>query len=219
MKIVTLTCPSWAGDLPPALSDVPAHAVAERPGKDDVDALTSESTRIVVAGTDADLAAVALRLLRKERLAQVELAYLPTSPDSAVADVWGLPTNPDAAATLAVRGDPDAVPLVRDDNGGVLLGRGELRPLRGVVYCDDDLVLRGGARRLEVTPLAPVGVDVRVVRPGLLGSRVRASSGRAVQIGCLATLVVSDGVPHPRPVTRWTWYKHTEPLRLVRGLH
>lgn len=213
-----LTCPSWVGELPAALADLPQHAIPERPRKDDVDPLASDATRIVVAGTDADLAAVALRLLRTDRLGAVELAYLPTSPDSSAADVWGLPTGPDAAALLAVKGEPDAVPLVRDDNGGVLLGKGLLKPLRGVVYCDDDMVLRGGARRLEVTPLAPVGVEVRAVRPSLLGSRVRASNGRAVQIGCLATSVISDGVPHPRPMTRWTWYKHTEPLRLVRGL-
>jgi hypothetical protein len=24
-----------------------------------------------------------------------------------------------------------------------------------------------------------------------------------------------DGVPHPRPVTRWTWYRHTEDLRAI----
>jgi len=69
-----------------------------------------------------------------------------------------------------------------------------------------------------VTPAAPVGVEVRAVRVGLLGRRVRAALGRAVQVGCLATTVVVDGVRQPRPVTRWTWYKHTEDLRLVRGV-
>jgi len=26
---------------------------------------------------------------------------------------------------------------------------------------------------------------------------------------------VHDGVPHPRPATRWTWYRHTEDLRAI----
>jgi hypothetical protein len=52
----------------------------------------------------------------------------------------------------------------------------------------------------------------------VLGLRSASAVGRAVQVGCLDAQVVSDGVAHPRPVTRWTWYRHTEPLRLVRGL-
>jgi hypothetical protein len=220
MRILALTCPSWAaGTLPPPLDEVTVRPLPARPGRAELDPLLAELTpsRLVLAGTDADLGAVVLRLLRTERLADIEVAYLPTSPDSVVAATWGMPTAPAAAAVLAQHGEPDRVPLIRDDAGGVLLGRGEVRPARGVIYCDDDLVLRGQANRLEVTPLAPVGVQVRAVRAGLLGRRVRASHGRAVQIGCLAATVLVDGVPHPRPVTRWTWYKHTEDLRLVRG--
>jgi len=223
MTTLVLTCPTWVGALPaPLHADVPARAVPAQPGREELaPLLTPEGpapTRVVVAGTDADLAAVVLRLLRTERLAEVEVAYLPTDPESAVADLWGLPTDPSAAAGLARHGEPDRVPLVRDDAGGVLLGRGELRPIRGVVWCDDQLVLRGQANRLVVTPSAPSGVEVRAVRRGLLGRRVHAALGRAVQIGCLPTAVVCDGVPHPRPVSRWTWYKHTEDLRLVRGV-
>jgi hypothetical protein len=175
-----------------------------------------------VAGTDADLAAVVLRLLRTERLAEVAVAYLPATGSSGrssgVAAVWGLPTDPDGAALLAAHGEPEPVPLVRDDVGGVLLGRGELRPMRGVVYCDDQLVLRGQAGRLDAIPAIPDGVGVRVARIGVLGLRSASALGRAVQVGCLSATVVSDGVEHPRPVTRWTWYRHTQPLRLVRGL-
>ncbi|MBO0878337.1 MAG: hypothetical protein J2P19_33625 [Pseudonocardia sp.] len=199
--------------------EVVVREVGARPGRAELDPLLAEvaPSRVVVAGTDGDLAAVVLRLLRTERLAATEVAFLPASPASAVAVTWGLPTAPLEAATLAVHGEPDRVPLIRDDAGGVLLGRGEVRPARGVVYCDDELVLRGQANRLEVIPVAPVGVDVRAVRVGLLGRKVRAAMGRAVQIGCLSATVLSDGEPHPRPVTRWTWYKHTEDLRMVRG--
>jgi hypothetical protein len=224
MTLLVLTCPSWPGALPAPLdSELPVRALPERPGRDELDLLLAPQDgpapdRLVVAGSDADLAAVVLRLLRTERLAEVAVAFLPSDPNSVVADTWALPTDPATAAALARYGEPDRVPLVRDDAGGVLLGRGELRPIRGVVYCDDQLVLRGQASRLVVTPAAPVGVEVRAVRFGLLGRRVRAALGRAVQVGCLATTVVVDGVPQPRPVSRWTWYKHTEDLRLVRGL-
>jgi hypothetical protein len=217
MTFLALRCPSWSGPLP-LDAVVPVHDVAARPGRAELAPLLDDATRLLVAGTDADLAAVVLRLLRGERLAEVAVAYLPSAPDSAVADVWGLPTDPVRAAALARHGEPDRVPLVRDDAGGVLLGRGELRPVRGVVWCDEQLVLRGQASRLVVTPAAPVGVEVRAVRRGPIGRRVHAALGRAVQVGCLATRLVHDGVPHERPVTRWTWYKHTEDLRLVRGV-
>ncbi|WP_028925577.1 diacylglycerol kinase family protein [Pseudonocardia acaciae] len=219
MTILALRCSSWPGGELPVPDDVVVRELAGRPERADVDPLLAELApdRVVVAGTDGDLAAVVLRLLRTERLASVAVAYLPASADSAVAATWGLPTDPTQAVTLALHGEPDRVPLIRDDAGGILLGRGEVRPARGVVYCDDELVLRGQANRLEVTPIAPVGVDVRAVRVGLLGRKVRAATGRAVQIGCLPATVLHDGAPHPRPVTRWTWYKHTEDLRLVRG--
>jgi hypothetical protein len=211
MKITALTCPSWTTPLP-GLDD--AHRVPERPGKDDVDPLlTGGPTRVVVAGTDADLAAVAVRLLRTERLAEVELAYLPVDPRSPAVQVWRLPTGPSALAT-AVSGPARPVPLVRDDAGGVLVGEGSMRITRGEAYCDAELVLRGAARKLVVNPLAPVGVQVRV-STGTIRRRVRAAHGRALQIGCLETIVTCDGVEHPRPVKRWTWYKHTEDLLLV----
>jgi hypothetical protein len=219
MTTFLLTCPAWAGPIPAALAGLPAHPLPERPGREDLAGLLDPAPqRLVVAGDDADLAAVVLRLLRRELLGAVAVAYLPADPRSGVAAVWGLPTDPDAAAELALRGEPDPVPLVRDDAGGVLLGRGELSPLRGTVYCDDHLVLRGQAKRLEAEPSAPDGVAVRLARVGTLGLRSAAGAGRAVSIGCLSAGVRLDGVLHPRPVTRWTWYRHTEPWRLVRGV-
>jgi hypothetical protein len=140
--------------------------------------------------------------------------------------VWGLPGG-DAAVRLARDGASVPVPLVRDDAGGVLVGRGEIRSVHGEAYCDGDLVLRGSARRLVVAPWSG-GVAVRA---GLLGGppdgRARpvppaaragrgAGGGRAVQVGCLPATVVHDGVAHPRPVTRWAWYRHTADWLLVR---
>jgi len=59
---------------------------------------------------------------------------------------------------------------------------------------------------------------VRIVNKRLLGSKVRESRPRAFQLGCLPTTAVLDGHKHPRPVDKWTWYRHTEDLRLVRGV-
>jgi hypothetical protein len=202
-------------------------ALPARPGKSDLDPVLVEHAprRVIVAGTDADLAAVLVRLLRTERTG-VEVAFLPAARSSAAAAVWGLPTGR-AAAALALEGRARPVPLVRDDAGGVLVGRGEIRDLHGEAYCDDTLVLRGRSPRLVVAPSAG-GVAVRAGRGAALpDGSVRAvpprapagrgaAVGRAVQIGCLPAAVVVDGVAHPRPVPRWTWYRHTSDWLLVR---
>ncbi|MGH3872511.1 MAG: hypothetical protein ACRDSR_13565 [Pseudonocardiaceae bacterium] len=210
---VVLACGSarWPGAG--VVTSVPA-----RPGREELDSLLAgvAGRRLVVCGTDADLAAVLLRLLRTSSLGVVPVGYVPVSATSAVARLWGLPVLPAAAASLALRGQPDRVPLVRDDAGGVLLGLGVVRPLDGVVYCDDEVVLRGPASRLEVVPDRAHGLVVRVVRRGLLGRRaVRHAAGRAVQLGCLPTGVFCDGVA-ARITDRWTWYRHTEDWQLIR---
>jgi hypothetical protein len=194
---------------------VAVRRVPARPGKDDVDALLKGlgDTRLVVLGTDADLAAVVLRLMRREALANVSVGFVPTE-DSAVLAQWGVYNN---AVEVALYGEVDPVPLVRDDAGGVLLGLGEIGATRGVGYCDDTPVLRGRASAIEVTP-GPRGVVVRVIHRGLLGKRLREYQGRAFQLGSLPVRPVRDGDAYPRPMTRWTWYKHTEDLRAARGV-
>jgi hypothetical protein len=208
------------------LAALAAVLLPARPGRTDLDPVLAEHSprRVIVKGTDADLAAVLLRLLRTERL-DVEVAYVPTARSPATA-AWGLPTG-GAAAALAVAGTAAPVPLVRDDAGGVLVGRGEIRDVRGECYCDETLVLRGHARRLVVAP-GPRGIAVRAgwggrapdgrVRPVPARAPHGAGSalGRAVQVGCEPVIVVADGVPHPRPVPRRTWYRHTTDWLLVR---
>jgi hypothetical protein len=212
---VVLTCGSarWPGPGP-------VTAVPARPGREELDSVLAdlEGRRLVVCGTDADLAAVLLRLLRTEALAAVPVGYVAMEASSAVARLWGLPIAPAAAASLARYGEPDPVPLVRDDAGGVLVGRGVVAPLDGVAYCDDEVVLRGRASRLEVTPDREFGLVVRVVRRGLSARRVRHAAGRAVQLGCQPTGVWRDGVAG-RTTDRWTWYRHTEDWRLIRSPH
>ena len=190
------------------------HHVPSVPGKSDLDPLLATGPdRVVVLGSDASLAAVVLRLLRTERLADLPVGFVPVAHgDSTVARLWNLPADRDQAVELAMSGAARGLPLVRDDSGGVLLGRGTVGPVDGEAYCDDQLALRGRVSVIEVTP-DPAGVAGRVVRGAWRRSAV--FRGRAFQIGCEPTTVVHDGIAHPRPVTRWTWYRHTEDLRAI----
>jgi hypothetical protein len=205
---------------------VAVRVLPARPGKDQVDPLVAEVApgaehdRVVVIGEDADFAAVVLRLMRAERLADVPVGFVPVSSESDVAITWDLPADAGRALDVALRAEPDRVPLVRDDSGGVLVGLGRIGPLRGVAYCDDARILRGPAKTIRVVPHMADGggIEVSVAHRGLFNRRQRISHGRAVEIGCLPTMVVRDGVRHDRPVKRWNWYRHTEDLRLIRGL-
>jgi hypothetical protein len=201
--------------------DVEVRAVPSKPGRTDVDPLLKglDGRRLVIAGTDADLAAVVLRLMRKELLDEVTVGFVPTS-DSWVAELWSLPDDFGRMVEVALRADVDPVPLVRDDAGGVLVGMGRVGPTRGVGYCDDTTALRGRASAIEVTPDPDggLGLIVRVIRRGILGKRVSTFKGRAFQLGTLPIQPVKDGETHPRPTSRWTWYRHTSDLRVARGV-
>ncbi|PRX47491.1 hypothetical protein B0I33_10569 [Prauserella shujinwangii] len=214
MRGPVLACGRIAGALP--FEGVEVEHLPERPGRAEVDPLLGPEL-LVVAGTDADLAAVTLRLLRKELLGATEVGFVPTDPGSAVARRWALPTDPRTALDLALNGAARPVPLVRDDAGGVLVGRGELAPVRGVVYCDEHLALRGEARSIVVEPDRGdgPGLEVTVTRGRLLRRRERFRC-RAVQFGCRPVTPESDGVPYPRAMERWTWYRHTEDVLLIR---
>jgi hypothetical protein len=205
--------PPLAGG-PPLASAFDVVRVPERPGKADIDELLRAVDRAVVVGDDAGLAAVVRRLLRRELLGSVAVGFVPAR-GSAVAELWGLPTDPADALRLASTGTASAVPLVRDDAGGVLVGCGVLDGVNGVGYCDDQLALRGTARRVEVRPHASAGLEVRVVR-GRLRARESTLHGRAFQYGGGPVSPVLDGVQRERPLPRWTWYRHTEDLLLVR---
>ncbi|MFC0115489.1 hypothetical protein [Kibdelosporangium aridum] len=201
--------------------DVEVRPVSAKPGRPDVDPLLAglSERRLVVVGTDADLAAVVLRMLRKELVDSVTVGFVPVG-DSPVADLWNLPSDTGKALEVALRGDVDPIPLLRDDAGGVLVGLGKIGPTRGVGYCDDTTALRGGVSGIEVTPdpTGRNGLVVRVIRRGLLGKRVSEFRGRAFQLGSLPVIPIKDGVTHPRQTQRWTWYRHTSDLRVARGV-
>ena len=201
--------------------DTPRHDLPDLPARADVDPVVADipdGGRLAVAGDDAALAAVLVRLLRRERL-DVALALLP-APDSAAAAAWGVPTDPAAAVALARDGVAHPSPLVRDDHGGLVAGRHATGPFHGEVYCDEHLVARGDAESLVVVPDPGGGVTVTVTGPrrlaGLRAGHVTTLSGRAVQLGCRPPVpVIRDGVPGDRPVARRSWYRHTQDWLLV----
>jgi hypothetical protein len=204
-----------AAEVLAALDGEQVHFTGRRPGKE-IDQLLSG--RILVIGDDADLAAVATRLQRRELLAAVEVAYAPVSR-TPVAQLWSLPVGA-RSVPLARRGDPDLVPLLRDDKGGVLVGEATIGPVRGSVYIDEYRVLNGPARGLIIQPDAAKGLSVTVVyrRVLMFGRRPISQQGRALEINVAPTRLIADGRERETPVDRWNYYKHTEPMRLVRGV-
>lgn len=190
------------------------HEIPATPSKNDLDPVLKQDPieRLVVHGTDADLAAVVVRLVRSVRVLTVPVAYVPVDhKGSAVAKLWGLPAD---SVPVALTGSVRPVPLVRDDAGGVLLGLGVMPAPNGTVYCDDAVALRGTASRIEVRPDAASGLVAKVYRKGL--ARTRSYPARAIQFGVDPAVPVLDGVPYARPMTRWTWYRHTEDLQAIR---
>lgn len=229
---MVLTCGDV--DLPRDLAealDAPTEilAVPRRPGRADVDPLLDQPAlrgtgRLVVAGGDDDLAAVLVRLLRRERL-DVPVAFLPASPSGA-ATLWGVPTDPRRALDVAREGTAAPAPLLRDDRGGVVVGAHRVEDFDGVVYCDAHEVLRGRAAGLVVRPdpdggPAEVGgVAVTVTERRRLGGLRRGADrhahGRAATLGCHPTALRRDGVAEDRPIERRSWYRHTADWTLVR---
>jgi hypothetical protein len=176
-------------------------AVQPADGQDDIDAAVGRSRRLIVVGSDADLAAVLTRLLRTDRL-DVEVGH---------AAGWRM-------ARRARRGTATRVPLIRDETGHVIAGAAEWRgeggaPLRGEAIVDDTQLFDGEVSGVRIEPTTAMpGLRAAVSGQG----RRRWVSGRAAQLGTTGAVVVRDGVLAPRPVHRSTFYRHTEGWLLVR---
>ncbi|WNV75339.1 hypothetical protein [Geodermatophilus sp. DSM 44513] len=180
----------------------------QAPARAEVAAATGADA-LLVRGPVPALAAVLTALWKAGRTAAVPVSWEPAGDrdSGALARALGLGSGP-------VR----ELGLVRDDHGGVLLhhgrieaaGDGRRRPLArrlgAQAHHDAVKVADGPVTRIDVRPDwgAVDTLDVTVLtlplRPG------RRTSGRAVQVACDPARVVRDGVAHPRPVTRWTWY-------------
>jgi hypothetical protein len=168
--------------VPRGLRDLPVVSLDEM----------TDHSRVVVVGSDADLAAVLTRLLRMDRL-DVEVGH--------VRRPWH--------ARRARTGKAQRVPLIRDETGSVIAGAAEWRgePLRGEAVVDDTVLFDGEVTGIRIEP----SQTMPGLRAAVLGKGPRRwVAGRAVQLGTDGALVVRDGVPAPRPVRRSTFYRHTE---------
>ncbi|MDQ6659051.1 MAG: hypothetical protein M3Z00_12670 [Actinomycetota bacterium] len=198
-----------------ALQGRPVRFVGPRPGKEIDPLLTG---RILLIGDDADLAAVTRRLKRGDLLTDVEVVYAPTSRTPA-AERWSLPVGA-GAVKLARLGEPDLIPVLSDDTGGVLIGEATFGPIHGTVFVDEYKVVPASARGLIVQPDDRNGLNLTVVSRRILGfgRRSRTHYGRATEITTSSTGLIADGVRRSSNIEHWTYYTHTQQLRLVRGV-
>lgn len=188
----------FGGRRPPrALAGLAAQQAA---GPDDIDPAMTRFRRLIVVGSDADLAAVLSRLLRADRL-DVEVGH---------ANGW-------LAARRARHGAAHRVPLIRDDTGHVIAGAAEWRgqdgsPLHGEGVVDDTQLFDGEVAGVRIEPT----LTMPGLRATVTGRGRHWVAGRAAQLGTTGAVVVRDGVPAPTVVRRSTFYRHTEGWLLVR---
>lgn len=163
-----------------------------------VDTADAPCRRLVVVGSDADLATVLTRLMRTDRL-DVEVAH--------VRWWW--------QARRALHGRATRVPLIRDDTGRVIAGVAEWRgdasatALIGEAVVDDTVLFDGEVAGVRIEPT----LTMPGLRAAVLSRRlrpVRWVAGRAAQLGSTGAVVVRDGQPSGRPVRRSTFYRHIQ---------
>lgn len=216
--MIVIRCGS--APVPTVLGEHPRIEVSEVPGKDEINRALAEvgtHRRLLICGTDASLAALLTRLMRSENL-DVEIAYV-AEDVTPVTRTYGLPTG-SAAAKLGVQGEARELPLIRDETGTVLVGEATVTGPRGEVlvgeaYADDTKVFSGEVDTLTVRPSPELpGVRATADRPRKL-RRQRWVEARAVQVGTPAGQITRDGITGRRAVKRTSFYRHTEPWRLV----
>jgi hypothetical protein len=173
------------------------HALASLPTADDaagIDAAIPDARRVIVVGSDADLAVVLTRLMRTERL-DIEVAHVPGR----------------RGARRAVSGVASRVALIRDDTATVVVGEAlwlppeDSRGLRGEAVVDDAVLFDGEVAGVRIEPTAAMPG----LRATVMGGRRRWLAGRAVQLGTTGARVVRDGEAGQREVKRSTFYRHT----------
>lgn len=196
----------FGGRRPPrALGHLPAVTVQET-GQI---AAAVTARRIVVVGTDKDLAAVLTSLLKAEKL-DVEVAFVPRRRTPATR-AYGLPSGWRAARAALTRA-ATRVPLIRDDSGRALVGVGLWvgeTGLEGEAVVDDTVLFDGEATAVRIEPIGTMpGLRATVLSSGMRPKRW--VTGRAAQLGTTGAFVVRDGDPSTRALRRSTFYRHTE---------
>lgn len=182
--------------LPRTLTALPS---CEADDASALDEAVRDARRVVVAGVDADLAAVLTRLMRADRL-DVEVAHVPGGPGS-----W-------LRARRAVTAAAQRVPLIRDDTGTALVASALWLPppgsdrLQGEAVVDDAVLFDGAVAGVRIEPTRALPG----LRAAVLGRRPRRwVSGRAAQLGTTGVRVLRDGVAGSREMKRSTFYRHT----------
>lgn len=195
--------------LPRVLRGLPIADTAE------LDVAAQHCRRLILVGSDADLATLLTRLLRTEHL-EVEVGFVPPRRSPA-ARIYRLPTGR-RAARRARRGAARLTPLIRDETGSAIVGWAEWRtddgrPLHGEAVVDDTVLFDGDVTGVRIEPTTTLpGLRARLA-DRRFGGWV---TGRAAQLGTTRAMVVRDGVPAARPVRRSTFYRHTQSWLLVR---
>ena len=177
---------------PRILADLPAVTVT-RP--EDL-TVPEGANRVIVVGTDSDLAATLTLLLREERL-DVEVGF--------ASGRWG-------SARKAKHGAAQRVPLIRDETGTVIVGSARwlasgADTITGEAIVDDTVLFDGHGPGVEIEPLdAAPGLRARP-----LGGGPRSwVAGRAAQLGSTGAVLERDGVAAPRPVRRSAFYRNVQ---------
>jgi hypothetical protein len=182
---------------------------------DDIAGATRDYRRLVVVGSDADLAAVLTALLRADTL-DVEVGFVSDRRSPATA-AYGLAPGR-RGARRALRGTARRVPLIRDDSGHAIAGKAMWRGADGLLHgeavVDDTTLFDGDVAWVRIEPIATVpGLRAAVVTAR--GDRRRWVTGRAAQLGTTGAVVSRDGVAAARPVKRSTFYRHVKGWLLV----
>jgi hypothetical protein len=183
---------------------------------EDIAGAARDYRRLIVVGSDADLATVLTALLRAETL-DVEIGFV-SAHRSAATRAYRLASGR-RAARRALWGVAQRVPLIRDDIGHAIAGaamwRGAGGLLHGEAVVDDTTLFDGDVAWVRVEPMATVpGVRAAVV--SARGYTGRWVTGRAAQLGTTGAVVSRDGVKSDRPVKRSTIYRHIKGWLLVR---
>jgi hypothetical protein len=205
-----------ARQLPGPLNGLAVHTAESAADVAAIGAAIGPYQRVVVIGTDADLAAVLTQLLRADRL-DVEVGYAPRRRTAATR-AYRVPAGR-RAARRARRGSAERVPLIRDETGSAIVGAADWRPtgdaqlLHGEAVVDDVVLFDGDVAGVRVEPTAALpGLRARVSG----GRSRRWLTGRAAQLGSNGVAVVRDGVAAPRTARRSTIYRNVEGWLLVR---